>query len=443
MALPSTCDGGTAIVIDQITHWAWQQLQSGIFASGAALGVAGGAVAAFHRLLPRLWNWLVKSITISMHIDDRSVIFDALLLWLHHSPYTQSCRNLTASLETRKCQNDKSDRTLIFTPAPGSHLLGHQGWPIWLERTRSTANGDTGITGKRNGNTETLRLTTLGWDRSVFQNLIVQAMDGYDDQSQNLTSIHALDEYLDWNCLSTIKRRPKVSVILPGNQLDNLIEDARKFLGNSDWYAERGIPWRRGYLLYGPPGTGKTTLVKVLAGILEMDVAIVNLANPRLDDTGLARALSEAPNGSILLLEDIDAAFQQRDKMELAGKLTFSGLLNALDGVMAQEGHLLFMTTNHIERLDPALIRPGRIDVRLETSFADADMARRMFLLFFPGEIEMAGRFAHILGDQAKTPAEIQALLLDYCHDRETLMAILTEGESHASICLLRNQDEA
>jgi len=77
-------------------------------------------------------------------------------------------------------------------------------------------------------------------------------------------------------------------------------------------------------------------------------------------------------------MEDVDAIFIERSKKEESG-VTFSGLLNAIDGIGAQEGRLLFMTTNHIDRLDPALIRPGRCDIKIELKKATRGMISRMF----------------------------------------------------------------
>ena len=92
-----------------------------------------------------------------------------------------------------------------------------------------------------------------------------------------------------------------------------------------------------------------------------------------MDDDGLNRALNESPGSSIILLEDIDALFVERHSVDRnsgghhrGGRVSFSGLLNALDGVRSQEGRISFMTTNHREKLDPALLRPGRADVHIE-----------------------------------------------------------------------------
>lgn len=112
--------------------------------------------------------------------------------------------------------------------------------------------------------------------------------------------------------------------------------------------------------------------MQVLASNLKLDICILNLAHKELTDNSLASHLRDAPENSLILLEDVDAIFTNRSDPSVSsstnGKsegVTFSGLLNALDGVAAQEGRIFFMTTNHIEKLDPALIRPGRCDVKV------------------------------------------------------------------------------
>jgi mitochondrial chaperone BCS1 len=94
--------------------------------------------------------------------------------------------------------------------------------------------------------------------------------------------------------------------------------------------------------------------------VLRVNIYVISLSNPLVKDDTLVDLLSDTPKGSLLLLEDIDAAWLR----EGGGSVTHSGLLNAIDGVASVDGRVLFMTTNHPEKLDEAFLRPGRVDVR-------------------------------------------------------------------------------
>ena len=140
-------------------------------------------------------------------------------------------------------------------------------------------------------------------------------------------------------------------------------------------------------MLYGPPGTGKTSFLLAIAGQLNLSICTLNLSGNELDDERLNKVLEIAPKNAVILLDDVDAIFVERTSVgqnREGRKVSFSGLLNAIDGVRSQEGRILFMTTNHIEKLDPALLRPGRADVHVKLDYATSTQIRKMFLRFFP-----------------------------------------------------------
>ncbi|PHJ15792.1 bcs1 family isoform 9 [Cystoisospora suis] len=215
-----------------------------------------------------------------------------------------------------------------------------------------------------------------------------------------------------------------------------------RFLSSCGWYIDRGIPYRRGYLLHGPPGCGKSSFVMALAGRIKYNICLLNVGDPLMTDDRLQYLLATVPPRSILLLEDIDCAIPKSeiDSSILASGaaagggsrgdedllrrsnpygmrgVTFSGLLNALDGVVATEERLSFMTTNHPERLPESLIRPGRVDMKIRIGYATSSQLHRQFLRFFPGHEEAAEKFVKKLQDIQLSMAEVQGFFL-FCRD--------------------------
>lgn len=169
------------------------------------------------------------------------------------------------------------------------------------------------------------------------------------------------------------------SVFLPKEQKDRIVKDLEHFLGAKKWYLDRGIPYRRGLLLFGPPGCGKTSFVMALAGHLQRPIYALNLGS-MAGDEALIEAITTVPEYGILLIEDIDVAKasqarvvsnapstpeeEAKKKEEEAKGVTLSALLNALDGAFSRDGRILVMTTNHPDNVDPALLRPGRVDLK-------------------------------------------------------------------------------
>jgi len=148
-----------------------------------------------------------------------------------------------------------------------------------------------------------------------------------------------------------------------------------------------------------------------------------------MTDTVLQARIADLPRNTILLLEDIDAAFVSRDTSLTVrtahggqSQVTLTGLLNALDGVVASEARLTFFTTNYPQRLDPALVRPGRVDLRLKIGHCNEDQIQRLFRNFFTEatqeEAEIFGRKVLLhKRDQTLSAAQIQSFLLVYKDD--------------------------
>lgn len=174
------------------------------------------------------------------------------------------------------------------------------------------------------------------------------------------------------------------SIVLEPAVKEMLVADCRDFLRSEDWYAERGMPFRRGYLLHGVPRSGKTSLISSLAGELGLDICVLTIQSKGMSDHDLMKLMRNVPPRCILLLEDLDTAFTDPMASTNGGSaLSLSGLLTGLDWIDPTEGRLVFFTTNRVESLDPALSRPGRMDVWINFTHATKWQAKELFKLFF------------------------------------------------------------
>lgn len=192
----------------------------------------------------------------------------------------------------------------------------------------------------------------------------------------------------DWQRRADLPLRDMDTLALPAQQKRFLIEDLQKFLEREDQYNALGIPWHRGYMLHGRPGTGKTSLAKAVATHFGMDLWCVSLADLSTKSDVLSLIRNVRPR-SILLLEDIDTVTSTHDRDEVkhnpADDVSLGSLLNALDGVGTPHGLVTIMTTNHFDKLDPALTRPGRMDVIEEIALPGPGEIRHLFGMFYPG----------------------------------------------------------
>lgn len=161
-------------------------------------------------------------------------------------------------------------------------------------------------------------------------------------------------------------------------EVARLTQDVRRWHADREWYTSHGIPWRMGVLLDGGPGSGKTTLARALAVELDLPVHVFDLATMSNEDLRTAWSAMAATAPCMALVEDVDRVFHGDRNVAPQGGLssggvTFNALLNAIDGIERHDGVLLVVTTNHLDRVDPALRdRPGRIDQVVHFGLLDA-----------------------------------------------------------------------
>ncbi|KAF3926333.1 Paraplegin [Arthrobotrys entomopaga] len=197
-----------------------------------------------------------------------------------------------------------------------------------------------------------------------------------------------------WKCAIVRHARHIDNISLDKSVITPILNDVKEFLKPTaaKWYANRGIPYRRGYLFHGPPGTGKTSFTLALAGTFGLPIYNLSLGDPTITEERLLQYFAELPRRCILLIEDIDtvAISKKRDGADVSqgnhnknnpnNNISLSGLLNAIDGVISHEGRILVMTTNHPEHLDPALTRHGRVDLKIHFGLATREQIASLFV---------------------------------------------------------------
>lgn len=210
------------------------------------------------------------------------------------------------------------------------------------------------------------------------------------------------------------------SIFLNPGVKEDLIEDLNSFINSEDRYLNIGIPWHRGYLFYGAPGNGKSSLAAAIAHRYRLNLYNLPLSGVK-DDKALAESISKIQDNSILLLEDIDIFSKSMAREQPESGPTLAGLLNTLDGVSTPHGLITFMTTNYIGNLDPALIRPGRIDKRLELFAPSQYQIENMFLYVYNEPLNVKSRefenMAALSNVFKKYPDDAEAARLEIKHE--------------------------
>lgn len=401
------------------------------FGAGAGLLGVGAGAAVARRGLQYTQSYLRRKYIVSIEIPHTDKSYYWFMQWM--SSRVRDTQHLSVATSFTRRENGSVETKFAFLPSVGNHFIKYKGTWILVERTRDKT-AATPVAGGGGAMWESIQLRMFGRRKEILLDLLQEAKTLALKEEEGRTIIYT-SHGSEWRPFGYPRRkRPLASVILAQGLSESLIADLKDFMASASWYTQRGIPYRRGYLLYGPPGSGKSSFIQALAGELGLNICMLSLSERGLTDDRLNHLLTTAPERSIVLLEDVDACFASRDAPEqqqtLPGRkpqdygygytptVTFSGLLNALDGVAAAEGRILFMTTNHIQRLDSALIRPGRVDMKVPILQATKDQARRLFNTFYPDcSPEVVEEFMNLMPDSALSMAQLTGHFLVHKDD--------------------------
>jgi chaperone BCS1 len=394
------------------------------FASGGLLLMILGSIGVFLRALPeKFWWWFVAQTTMTITVKDEDDAFVWVKEWFLEQKFLKSIRRVDLDTTLRGAE-------LALIPAPGRHwfLRGRRPFWVWFYRSDDTK-------GRSQRRVESLTFRTIGRDQSLLKQFVDEVVACHHRKRRMASYLYLYDE--GWDYVEAYSPRLLESVLLKPGEKEHLVRDLERFRASRPRYRRLGVPYHRGYLLYGPPGTGKTSLVSAIGAKFGMSIYVVNLSE--LNDRTLKKAMNSVPENSVILFEDIDCvnAGNRRQESEVMraqinvtdsaqnatsdrGGVTLSGLLNVLDGFHAPENVIFVMTTNDVEVLDPALLRPRRIDYRLFLGEAAESQKAELYRRFFPEATEIEAReFAE--SHSVETMAEFQGHLLAFEQQTATL----------------------
>ncbi|KAI3017328.1 hypothetical protein CBS147347_10324 [Aspergillus niger] len=404
-----------------------------------------GPLAFWAYAMPSFWDRLQSLLllfTTSVEIRYHDDLFDDAMRWIsnqstlnHTLRFVAGTRMNFATLwdDTEEDEEDLSEadqlrfeddprpfwtkrselnnsRRIRYTPAPAQiHYFTYRGCLIALRRQPYKDAGSPWV-----ASMEKLYFYAAPWRRDVVKELLYSIQKASREHDKRRVVVKRglkLGSDFLWTRIASKKPRPLSTVIMDSELKRGIVQDIQDYLHprTRSWYHSRGLPYRRGYLFYGPPGTGKSSLCFAIASLVQLDIFMVSLSASDLDENDLALLFQSLPNRCIVLFEDVDqAGIRKRDtdippsrnrcetdettvcdglerhsSERRSSGITLSALLNVIDGVSAQEGRILIMTTNHIEKLDSALLRPGRVDMRVPFHHVDSSAIQQLFLSFF------------------------------------------------------------
>ncbi|KAI3950159.1 hypothetical protein MKW92_044473 [Papaver armeniacum] len=272
------------------------------------------------------------------------------------------------------------------------------------------------------------------------------------NQQRKLYTNHSRDDYLKVLWGHVLFNHPASFDTLamdPAKKAD-IIQDLIAFSKAKDYYASIGKAWKRGYLLHGPPGTGKSSMIAAISKFMNYDIYDLELKSVKRGNSELRKLLLDTSDKSIIVIEDIDCNMALTDQRKTKKKkeskkkknhrelmeeihgdrdITLSGLLNFIDGLWSSTGgeRLIIFTTNHVEKLDPALIRRGRMDKHIEMGYCCFEGFKILAKNYLKIDDHPSFEKIRSMIDEAKiTPADVA----------ENLMPKTVNGDDHSEVCL-------
>lgn len=347
--------------MNQLSHF----FQSNQFIlAGLWVSMIGALVFSLKSLPSRLWERLRDRLIFSATIFNNDPLYDDFENWFF-SHYKDKYRHVEAvTTDSRNYTHPISveiPRVVRFKQINGLFLIRYKGVVILVFKGREKLEKATEI---RNAFVDQYKLQCF-YKKNVIKSLLEECVEYNVNRDRGKLRVYSHSEWGEWVLTGVIEPKSINSIILPKSIKQTITDDIMAFKSNKSWYKERSIFYKRGHLYYGEPGNGKTSLSLAIASFMNRDLYYLDL-NQISDNSALKRLFASISNTAVLSIEELDGAFKLREPVKKDCKISFSTFLNCIDGAFYKEGVFTIMTTNYIDHVDPAILRPGRIDLKVE-----------------------------------------------------------------------------
>lgn len=370
-----------------------RQFYENEFMTAAVVAAPMTALVFAARQFPvKLWFLLQRQFTIEVGFTSDLPDYLAVQEFVAANVVSERFSRRFQYAAERRWDRDTGEDKVVhrgLTPGYGVHFGFFRGRPVWLNRATEPNNQTEKFK-------ERLTLTFLTRNRELLRRFTAEVR-AHSEQAVDREHVSLfINNGGWWRFASKLPKRAIETVFTSDGETDSLIRHIRGFERRRSWYRERGLPYHTGVLLTGEPGTGKTSLIHAAASELDRSLHYLNLGSVESDQQ-LTDLVSGGRDWSrtLLLIEDADASGVQmnrdvpvaasNDEGEARKPVTLAALLNLLDGLLTPDGLIVVATSNHPERLDPALLRAGRFDLHLNLGVLDWRAFVAMARLF--GEI--------------------------------------------------------
>lgn len=380
-----------------------------------AVSLWGLAVVSFFlRGIPSaLYGFFYRNLVVEIHLNNgdwmQEYAMYGFLEWFSKTKWTGFSRSMSVNV------NPRSDEEFSLSAGFGTHFFFYRGSFMWFIMSKEEASATSKVK-------TSLVIRKLGFRKHKLK-LLLNDFYPKSDEAPSLYSWHDGS----WDYLSKVSPRSLDSVAMDPDLRHKMETTIDAFENSRDWYYRRGMAYKLAIMFHGKPGTGKSSLLRAIASHWGRNIATASLN--QFTDESFRNALMVLPTKTALIIEDMDTFScvkprgSKTEKVSLMddslGGLTLSGILNAMDGVASLDDVIILMTTNHIESIDPAILRKGRTDFVFEIGALSPEVVKQYAEYIFP-HYDFKQQFRECLG------CELHEALIEAREDPDVFAEMLS-----------------